>query len=71
VDCIVSGSTQILAKFWILLRFITIQAKGIMEEIHNSKKRMPLILREDIEKSWLENQLNDFPDVPLNVEVVE
>jgi putative SOS response-associated peptidase YedK len=50
---------------------ITIQAKGIMEEIHNSKKRMPLILREDVEKSWLENQLNDFPDVPLNVEVVE
>jgi len=49
---------------------VTIQAKGIMEEIHNSKKRMPLILREDIEKTWLENQLNDFPDVSLAVEVV-
>ncbi|GIX40483.1 MAG: DUF159 family protein [Leptospiraceae bacterium] len=50
---------------------ITVKAKGIMEEIHNTKKRMPLILHESIEKEWLKNpDLKIFPDVPLFAEPV-
>lgn len=32
---------------------ITTEAKGIMRDIHNSKFRMPVVLRPDIEKDWL------------------
>lgn len=34
---------------------ITTEATGIMREIHNSKKRMPVILTPDIENEWLQN----------------
>ena len=32
---------------------ITIEANELMAEIHNTKKRMPVILRPDAEKEWL------------------
>lgn len=35
---------------------ITMPAIGIMAEIHNTKLRMPLILRDDLENIWLGNQ---------------
>ena len=47
---------------------ITTEASGIMREIHNSKKRMPVILSRENEKDWLMNApLNDF--VSVNVEL--
>ncbi len=32
---------------------VTTEAQGIMEQIHNSKKRMPLILSNESERHWL------------------
>lgn len=32
---------------------ITTEAQGIMREIHNSKLRMPVILKPEIERAWL------------------
>lgn len=34
---------------------ITTEAKGIMKEIHNSKKRMPVVLSKENENNWLSN----------------
>lgn len=35
---------------------ITTQANGIMSEIHNTKKRMPIILKPEDEQKWLQNE---------------
>lgn len=35
---------------------ITTEAKGIMREIHNSKLRMPVILKRECERDWLEGK---------------
>jgi len=35
---------------------ITTEAKGLMLDIHNSKKRMPIILNSSTENDWLENR---------------
>ncbi|MEL4306911.1 SOS response-associated peptidase [Joostella sp. CR20] len=50
---------------------LTTEAMGVMREIHNSKLRMPVALKTDIElKDWLENsKLNpraDFSTNPLD-----
>jgi putative SOS response-associated peptidase YedK len=37
---------------------ITTQAVGIMETIHNTKLRMPLILNPDYEAAWLDNTVS-------------
>lgn len=34
---------------------LTTQANELMSKIHNTKKRMPVILRPDMEKEWLTN----------------
>ena len=39
---------------------ITTRANPMLEHIHNSKKRMPVILNEDQEEMWLN------PDIPVN-----
>ncbi|MBA7550790.1 hypothetical protein ES705_43313 [subsurface metagenome] len=39
---------------------ITTRANPLMEKIHNVKKRMPVILNEEIEKIWID------PDLSLN-----
>jgi len=43
---------------------LTTEANALMSEIHNSKKRMPMILTPDIEKDWLNTGhielLNDY-----------
>ncbi|MBN1767724.1 MAG: SOS response-associated peptidase [Prolixibacteraceae bacterium] len=47
---------------------VTTEATGIMREIHNSKKRMPVILTPQNEQFWLNNEaLSGFAkvDVPL------
>lgn len=36
---------------------ITTNANGIMEQIHNKKKRMPVILSEDQASDWLNSNL--------------
>lgn len=37
---------------------ITTEAKGIMREIHNSKLRMPVVLKPEIENDWLLGKTN-------------
>lgn len=40
---------------------LTTQANSLMREIHNTKKRMPIILREEDRQHWLDHQdLSDF-----------
>lgn len=38
---------------------ITTGANPLLEKIHNTKKRMPVILEPNEEKNWLSNDLND------------
>jgi putative SOS response-associated peptidase YedK len=37
---------------------ITTQANPLLEQIHNTKKRMPVILARKVEKTWIENKLD-------------
>ena len=47
---------------------ITKEAQGIMREIHNSKKRMPLILSKDHEKHWLlNNSIEEFKNINVKL----
>jgi putative SOS response-associated peptidase YedK len=39
---------------------ITTPANTLMEEIHNTKKRMPLIISDHFANNWLENKTNKF-----------
>ena len=39
---------------------ITTQANEIMSEIHNTKQRMPVILKSDDEQNWLQGK--DYTD---------
>lgn len=49
---------------------ITTQANEIMSEIHNTKKRMPIILKPEDEKNWLNhNPINEFA-FPYEVNLV-
>jgi putative SOS response-associated peptidase YedK len=52
------NSKEVLNSFTI----ITSEANDFMAEIHNRKKRMPLILNANDEESWLngENEIKDF-----------
>lgn len=52
---------------------LTQPANQLMEEIHNSKKRMPVILNRDIENDWLYGKIkiDEIPDVDLNAEQVD
>lgn len=38
---------------------VTTAANPLMERIHNTKKRMPVILQGDAEKAWIDNELNE------------
>lgn len=46
------SSGEIIHSYSIL----TTQAEGLMSEIHNSKKRMPIILAKEYEKKWLQGE---------------
>lgn len=49
---------------------VTTQANALMSEIHNIKKRMPIILKPEDEKKWLNhNPINDFA-FPYEVNLV-
>ena len=37
---------------------ITTRANNLMEKIHNTKKRMPVILKKEVEKNWLREDLS-------------
>lgn len=54
---------------------ITTEAKGIMEIIHNTKKRMPLMLDKNTENIWLDNSLswNDVRNKirEVNTDIIE
>ena len=46
---------------------ITTEANQLMAEIHNTKKRMPVILKQEDEKKWLEHQPYQEFAFPYNV----
>lgn len=47
---------------------VTTRASGIMCEIHNSKKRMPVILSPENEQMWLQNEpLKQFAHIDVNL----
>ncbi|WP_288982655.1 SOS response-associated peptidase [uncultured Flavobacterium sp.] len=49
---------------------VTTQANALMSEIHNIKKRMPIILKPEDEKKWLNhNPINDFA-FPYDVNLI-
>jgi len=49
---------------------VTTQANALMSEIHNIKKRMPIILKPEDEKKWLNhNQINEFA-FPYDVNLI-
>jgi len=53
---------------------VTTQANDLMSEIHNTKKRMPVILTPENEEKWLSgSEVDDFkkPEVELKAELVE
>lgn len=50
-----SATGEVLKTFSI----ITTEANPLMEKIHNTKKRMPLILPRDLERDWLQNGLSN------------
>lgn len=41
-------------EIWNTFTIITTRANALMEEIHNTKKRMPVILTCDAEKAWID-----------------
>ncbi|RMH60582.1 MAG: SOS response-associated peptidase [Calditrichaeota bacterium] len=60
-------------RVWHTCSIITTEATGLMREIHNRKKRMPVILTPDNEQAWLNGApLADFarPDVALEARPV-
>lgn len=38
---------------------VTTKANALMEQVHNSKKRMPVILPDELALKWLDNQLTE------------
>ena len=48
------GTSELLNTFSI----ITTQANSLLEKIHNSKKRMPVIIARDREQQWLDPELS-------------
>lgn len=47
---------------------LTTEANEVMSEIHNTKKRMPVILPQKLEQDWLgEMPINDFSDLPIEL----
>lgn len=59
---------EILSTFSI----VTTKAEGIMEKIHNTKKRMPLVLSPDREDLWLkQSEINNISDFILNKNKIE
>ncbi len=44
---------------------LTTEANSFMAEIHNTKKRMPLILDKTTEKLWIDNSLNNIEILDL------
>ena len=58
----IDKSTGELLKTYTIL---TTEANGLMSKIHNSKKRMPIIVSKETEKKWLEgDKINSF-DIEL------
>ncbi len=43
-------------EIWKSCSIITTEANPLMEKIHNTKKRMPVILKKDLEKDWLSEE---------------
>lgn len=44
---------------------VTTKANGLMEQIHNKKKRMPTILNEALAAEWLSPNLSEFKIMEL------
>lgn len=52
---------------------LTTQANNKIAEIHNTKKRMPIILSKDIEQEWLSVEIDDYSTFskPFSDELIE
>lgn len=50
---------------------ITVPSTGLMSEIHNSKLRMPFILKTENEKKWLEGKDVMFEEINLSAEKLD
>lgn len=51
---------------------ITTEANKLMSKIHNTKKRMPVILSKDNENDWLMgNTIDDFKKVKVDLKAIE
>ena len=51
---------------------VTTEANELLSEIHNSKKRMPIILTKDNEQAWLDNEpLENFKKMDIELKAVE
>ncbi|UCC17206.1 MAG: SOS response-associated peptidase [Dehalococcoidales bacterium] len=44
---------------------ITTTANTLLEKVHNTRKRMPVILKKEYEKNWLEDGLSDDDIIPM------
>ena len=44
---------------------LTTEANALMSEIHNTKKRMPVILNKEIEQKWLTGQIDNLTEIKL------
>jgi len=50
---------------------ITTQANELMSKIHNTKKRMPVILSKNNEKDWLQgHDITNFKKVNINIKAI-
>lgn len=64
-DWIDKSTGEVISTYTI----VTTEATGLMQEIHNSAKRMPMVLNPEEEKLWIEGKYVDpFRDVQLIAE---
>ena len=50
---------------------VTTEANELMAEIHNNKKRMPVILEPDQEENWLKGEeINDFRKCDVELKTI-
>ena len=49
---------------------LTTEANSLLSEIHNHKKRMPVVLKREDETKWFEHELIEHFAYPYNVDLI-
>ena len=63
---------QLTGEIYRTYTMITTQANELMSKIHNTKKRMPVILPPDYETHWLnDGPIEDFNNLGIMLEAME